>query len=639
MYCRKKCFLPGENVLNWEYILQRQVRFMDQQLYPWQQECLRRWLNNRGRGIVQAVTGSGKTRLALAAAEELDKREGGRLQVKIVVPTAALMVQWARALKEIWANASEPAQPVSLEAGSESVFRSEGGFLDESGFQGEGGFLDESGFRGEGSFRDKCALRDRIGFRGGGRRTREDCKYMIYVINSARYELARQILTELKDGQKVLLIADECHRYTSGENQLIFEFLPHIKEYENHFFSLGLSATLPFGRERSYLNSVLGACIFSYGIRAALRAETVCRYNVFHVEIYLSQEELDRYRELTERMQLLYRKLAKIHSGLRDRSTGEVFEILRAMAGNKQSPSAKDARQYLNLVLLRRKIVCMAEARTECAMNLIKRLGTEQKILVFGERISQAEELYLLLQKHFPGKAGRYHSKMGATANRNTLERFRNGEIRILVTCKSLDEGVDIPDASVGIILSGTSGQRQRTQRLGRIIRKKEGKRAASLYYLHAAETAEDRCFLPEEEEIQVFDLQYKEGHFCNKIYDRSAEYAWEQMMKTEQMKQIGQTKQIERMKQIEHMKGKVLSRSAEEEILRCLKLGQVRADWLEDKEELDRQIREANGVRDKNYWICMKKVSAGSTALEAGTKQAGVNEGKEAPQTERQVK
>ena len=127
----------------------------------------------------------------------------------------------------------------------------------------------------------------------------------------------------------------------------------------------------------------------------------------------------------------------------------------------------------------------MASQRLDCAQDLIRLLGIQQKILIFSERILQAETLYKLLENQYPGKIGRYHSKMGPQANKNALERFRLGDIRILIACKAIDEGVDIPDAAVGIILSGTSVQRQRIQRLGRIIRKKEGKEQALLYYLH----------------------------------------------------------------------------------------------------------------------------------------------------------
>ncbi|MEY8427470.1 DEAD/DEAH box helicase family protein [Lachnospiraceae bacterium 46-15] len=73
---------------------------MKRELYQWQEECLERWFSNKGRGMVQAVTGAGKTFLALMAAARLEKQQNRSLRVKIVVPTAALMRQWNRALRE-----------------------------------------------------------------------------------------------------------------------------------------------------------------------------------------------------------------------------------------------------------------------------------------------------------------------------------------------------------------------------------------------------------------------------------------------------------------------------------------------------------------------------------------------------------
>lgn len=73
---------------------------MEKKLYRWQEECLERWFANKGRGMVQAVTGSGKTLMALTAAARLEKMLAQDLHVKIVVPTGALMRQWDRALRE-----------------------------------------------------------------------------------------------------------------------------------------------------------------------------------------------------------------------------------------------------------------------------------------------------------------------------------------------------------------------------------------------------------------------------------------------------------------------------------------------------------------------------------------------------------
>jgi superfamily II DNA or RNA helicase len=72
------------------------------------------------------------------------------------------------------------------------------------------------------------------------------------------------------------------------------------------------------------------------------------------------------------------------------------------------------------------------------------------------------------------------------------LERFREGAYRAIVTSKVLNEGVDVPDASVGVVLSGSSVPRELVQRLGRILRRSQGKRAV-LYEIIARETREER--------------------------------------------------------------------------------------------------------------------------------------------------
>ncbi len=72
------------------------------------------------------------------------------------------------------------------------------------------------------------------------------------------------------------------------------------------------------------------------------------------------------------------------------------------------------------------------------------------------------------------------------------LDRFRAGQYKILVTSQVLDEGIDVPDASVGIIISGTGSTREYIQRLGRLLRKIEGKKAKLLEII-AQDTVEMR--------------------------------------------------------------------------------------------------------------------------------------------------
>jgi len=75
---------------------------------------------------------------------------------------------------------------------------------------------------------------------------------------------------------------------------------------------------------------------------------------------------------------------------------------------------------------------------------------------------------------------------------REILRDFRSGEYTAVVTSQVLDEGVDVPDASVGFILGGTGSKREYVQRLGRILRKVKGKKAR-LVEIVSKETVEVR--------------------------------------------------------------------------------------------------------------------------------------------------
>ncbi|MEM3512063.1 MAG: helicase-related protein, partial [Candidatus Jordarchaeales archaeon] len=61
---------------------------------------------------------------------------------------------------------------------------------------------------------------------------------------------------------------------------------------------------------------------------------------------------------------------------------------------------------------------------------------------------------------------------------REVLKKFKEGVYRAVVTSKVLDEGVDVPEANIGVILGGSGSKREFIQRLGRLLRKREGKKA-----------------------------------------------------------------------------------------------------------------------------------------------------------------
>jgi superfamily II DNA or RNA helicase len=70
------------------------------------------------------------------------------------------------------------------------------------------------------------------------------------------------------------------------------------------------------------------------------------------------------------------------------------------------------------------------------------------------------------------------------------LARFRAGDVSVLVAAQVLDEGFDVPDAEIAIIVGGSASRRRQVQRVGRVLRPRDGKQAV-IYELVVAETTE----------------------------------------------------------------------------------------------------------------------------------------------------
>jgi len=427
--------------------------------YLWQEECLQAWVENDCRGIVKAATGSGKTYLALKTIQYLKEHIKRQIRVKVVVPTQALQQQWRKCLGNI--------------AGALEI----------------------------GSFKTN-------------KKHHADKPYMIYIINSARYNLARCILEELSNGELVFLIADECHHYISAENRKIFEFLPYISSVSGQYCALGLSATLEGAEYDSVLVPALGQYIFNYSYEKALCNRTVLPFAVCQIGVHFFRDEWEQYQELSEHMRYARGLLLKRYPYLRH--AGKEFFILLGEIEKSSDPKARDlARTYRYLAYQRKLLVCMARSRIDCVCKLVEKLPRTQQCIIFGESIEQAETLYVRLREKQNCKVGRYHSNMGGQANYNTLMRFRDKETQILIACRALDEGLDVPQVSMGIVMSGTSMERQRLQRLGRIVRYTEDRQKAYLYYLHILGSSEEKTYLSMRGDgFTMENWEYYEGQY-----------------------------------------------------------------------------------------------------------------------------
>ena len=86
-----------------------------------------------------------------------------------------------------------------------------------------------------------------------------------------------------------------------------------------------------------------------------------------------------------------------------------------------------------------------------------------------------------------------YHSQIGAELRRDNLRLYRRGVFNVLVTCRALDEGMNVPETDVAVVASSTRSVRQRIQRLGRVLRPAPGKPKARIYTIYTSKPEEDR--------------------------------------------------------------------------------------------------------------------------------------------------
>ncbi|MBV9127791.1 MAG: DEAD/DEAH box helicase, partial [Verrucomicrobia bacterium] len=263
-----------------------------------------------------------------------------------------------------------------------------------------------------------------------------------------------------------LLVFDEVHHLPT-------DFARVIAEYSIAPYRLGLTATLARddGRERM-LAALVGPTVFSK-TPAELAGLALSPFDEIRLRVPLTPGERARYRELVARRDEFLER-HRIRLGSLDGWRRFVRASGRSAAGRAAMLAHRAARVLAfgtegKLAVLEELLARHAGRRTL--------IFTDDTAAVY--RIA-AEFLLPAITHETPVKE-----------RHETLALFRSGAYPVLVSSRVLNEGVDVPEASVAIVLSGTGAQREYVQRLGRILRRQEGKRAI-LYEVIAGETSEE---------------------------------------------------------------------------------------------------------------------------------------------------
>jgi superfamily II DNA or RNA helicase len=397
-------------------------------LRDWQIAAFAAWAQAGCTGVVEAVTGTGKTRLAIAATRACLARDG---RVLIIVPTLDLLGQWRRQLRELVPEA-------------------------------------------------------RVGQLGGGQ---ADDLHDHHVVIATPHSAAA-VPIDLPQGAIGLLVADEAHRYGA----------PTWGDALKPDFAMRMALTATYERNDDGLVEVLGpyfgGVVSEYGFADAAADGVIAPFDIELRGVALTADERTRYDQADRRVRDHRREL--VSHGL-PKSPLELIAAAAALSAQAEGrPNSKVGRQvvaaraYLSALRGRRDVAAQAGAKLAIVRDMAPQLAAAgTRTLVFTDTVEQAEQAAVALRAGGV-PAEEIHGDLPKDKRRIRLAQFKNGNLQAVVAPRVLDEGIDVPDAELAIVLAAFRTRRQMIQRLGRVLRLKPDGRPATLVIVYAAGTRED---------------------------------------------------------------------------------------------------------------------------------------------------
>ena len=299
-----------------------------------------------------------------------------------------------------------------------------------------------------------------IGRLGGG-------EQRVEAVTVGTYDSAYLRVDELGD-RFGLVVFDEVHHLGAEGYQDIARLLVAPDR-------LGVTATFerPDGAHTTVADLV-GSRVYTIDTDA-LAGDHLAPYEIRRIEVELTPEERAEYDD-TQGTFVDYVRSSNISF-----SSGSDYRQLV-----KRSGSDPEAREALLAKQRAREIMMNADNKRHQLGRILDR-HREDRLIIFTAHT----KLVYALSERFLIPA--ITNETGASERREILQRFREGDYSRIITANVLDEGVDVPDANVGVVLSGSGSEREFTQRLGRILRPTEKGGRAVLYEVVSSETAEER--------------------------------------------------------------------------------------------------------------------------------------------------
>ena len=396
-------------------------------LRDYQEEAIKNWAKKDYKGIFDMATGTGKTLTALGAISKLSEELNDNLGVIIVCPYQHLVDQWVEDIEKF------NMKPIIGYSGSPQK-----------------------------NWKKKLKLTVRSYIN-------DVEKFFCFICTNATFSTT-YVQNELgKIKKAMLLVVDEAHNFGATK---ISQTLTN-----NYDYRLALSATFDRHMDESgtaFLYKYFGDKAIEYSLKKAIEEKMLTPYYYYPIEIVLSDDELNEYIDLSEKIK-------------NESRISESKEVYLTEKGKK-------------LAFKRAQLIAGASAKIPELKNVLQSYKDKRNILVYCGAtnyisddldISPADEYEIrqidLVQKmmftELGIKTAKFTSEETIKERTQIKERFIDEDgIQAIVAIKCLDEGVNIPGIKTAIILASTTNPKEYIQRRGRVLRKAPGKKYAEIY-------------------------------------------------------------------------------------------------------------------------------------------------------------
>jgi len=279
-----------------------------------------------------------------------------------------------------------------------------------------------------------------------------DGEHVVEDVTVMTFESAYRKMDALGD-RFALLVVDEAHHFAAGVRGEALEACAAP-------YRLGLTATAPdVGSEgEAALAALVGPTVYEKSI-GDLAGEHLAPFDVVRLRVALNDKERVDYARLARPfLQLKYE--LRLNEGRLDWEA-----MVREMS---KTPHGRRALSGWHRAVA---LATFPAEKRRLAARLIER-HREDKMLVFAALANDARVI----------SCDNLVPAITADTRRGErdeiLEKFREGKLRCIVSARVLNEGVDVPDANVAVLLGAALGVREQVQRIGRVLRPRPGKRA-----------------------------------------------------------------------------------------------------------------------------------------------------------------